>query len=257
MNSELTFVGEDFEYLRSIENTDPYGEIFTIIYENGLEFWRGSFSIVQAKVDAYRGTYSINPVVNDKYTPILQNWQEEVDILSILEPRNIELSLLSGIEEIEYSEEMQVIGTTSGGVFFPQNVILWNNTNYLAFSTNPAAGYNFYILNKDYTGGISAISPLSLDNLPPYPFSNELWTVYGAKYEDTNVPERKKVTVKLWRKITVTMNDIYGNPVQPQQTAGYSWYNVGAITIAGYDCTKWVLDPLYIHDIYDLSLIHI
>ena len=253
LSGELIFVNSDYTYLKQIEETDPFGSIIFVIYKDGVEHWRGKFSPVLCKIDSYKGVFRATPIVHDKYSPIIENWEEEVDVMNVA-PRNVEIEKLSGIEEIEISDIINVSGTKVGGVFYPDNIIQWNADPHNSPTPLPQITTNNYfsinqLVHSTYAAPAYFYDPIEEASLPVYAGAySEFWLFWSAKFEDniTGGVNSKKVTAKLRRKVTYTVNDSSGNPSPPSTFAGYSWLSLGAATVAGYDCTKWVIDPRYL-----------
>jgi len=79
---KITFVGRDYIFLKEVEKEDPYAEILINIKEDGVDFWAGAFSIAICEISHNDGYYRVTPYVKDKYTNLLQNWEEDVNIFA-------------------------------------------------------------------------------------------------------------------------------------------------------------------------------
>ncbi len=254
LSGELIFTHSDYEYLKTIENENPYNEIIFVIYEDNVEKWRGSFSIVTCKVADYHGVYRVTPVVIDKYSEMLNDWERKQDILKQdIARRDFAIVEESGFEYLEIKETVNLFENNgfnfNSGDWYANNVLLplgqfWNtflSSKYLGFTTNRE--YYMPALYND-----SALTTLFIPlirngfgaaYLPAGSLSQQWMFVKG-----TYVPlggDSYEVTTTLARKVDITL-DVEGVTVFPSDDST-SW-DIGfseAVTINGQSGRKWYM----------------
>lgn len=254
LSGELIFTHDDYEFLKSIENDNPYNEIVFVIYEDSIEKWRGSFSLVTCKVSDYHGVYRCTPVVIDKYTEMLGDWEREQDIMK----KNIARRDFAIVEEsgFEYKTIVNIVNLFENngfnyrsGDWYANNVLLplgqfWNgfiSTKYLGFTTDreyymPAL-YNDELLTSLFIPLIR--NGYGAAYLPAGSLSQQ-WLYVKGIYRHLG-GNSYEVTTLLARKIDITI-DVEGVAVMPTDDAtswdlGYS----EAVTIQGQPGRKWYM----------------
>lgn len=85
-NGELIFRGNDYNYIKTRYNGGYYCDVFELLIEkkvNGVyeTDWAGYFSMSDGKFDFDRCRFYVTPTVEDKYSCIFRNWENEVNII--------------------------------------------------------------------------------------------------------------------------------------------------------------------------------
>lgn len=226
-NGTLHFIKEDFEFLRNIELKDPFGEIEIYIEDNNIK-WTGAFSIAICEVDLCNGIYKVNPYVKDKYTKLLQHWEEEEDIMNgFCENQPFGINELSNFEYKTFSWDLTLRRyfdyEIKDGVRIFANVIsddgkYWNWNKEKPFALKLGAGYNYFLPTlEDYLVAF----PESLYSGIQY---KDQWLMYKIEYKinkiiraTNNNESRVEVTMTTYfvRYKIFTFNDENGLKIAP------------------------------------------
>lgn len=228
----LHFKDEDFAFLRRIEVAgDVYDEIGISVTQDKIE-WTGAFSIALCEVDLADGVYRVTPYVKDKYTDILQKWEEEEEIMNgfaekepfgVKDFSNFEYKTFSWRIKLKRSVDYKI----ENGKRVFANVIKedgtrWNENKTIPFKIKIGSSLNYYL-------------PTLEDFLVSFPESNlsgielkDQWLLYKIDYEivdiiNATVPiggykethVMTKMTINLVRAKYLTFNDKNGNIVPP------------------------------------------
>jgi hypothetical protein len=87
-NGELSFRSSDYEYIKSRYDAGNYCDIYELLIEKKVSGvyqvdWSGYFSMTDGKFDFEKCRYKVNPIVQDKYSCVLRNWENEYNILNL------------------------------------------------------------------------------------------------------------------------------------------------------------------------------
>lgn len=79
---ELKFTGSDFDWLYSVDVDDSRNRFpfKMIVQNNGATMFEFEFGTSALEFDAKQCTATLTPEIEDKYTPILSRWKEEVNL---------------------------------------------------------------------------------------------------------------------------------------------------------------------------------
>ncbi len=267
LDGTLTFSHADYAFLKAIEDINPYNEIVFVIYEDTIELWRGSFSIVNCEVSGYHGAYRVTPKVIDKYSEMLNDWERERDIFKQnIARRDFAIVEESGFEYYDIVETVNLFENNGfsyyAGNWYANNVLLplgqfWNSfasTKYLGFTTNheyymPAlyndAGLTSLFVPLIRTGSGSAYLPAGS--------LNQQWMYIGGTFTHLG-GDSYQVTTHLARKVDITL-DIAGIAVMPSDnTALWDLAYSEAVTINGQSGRKWYMKADAFQDKYSPSI---
>jgi hypothetical protein len=282
---KLTFAGRDYIFLKEVEKEDAYAEILINIKEDGVDFWSGAFSIAICEISHNDGYYRVTPYVKDKYTNILQNWEEEVNIFAEGLP-----TFPFGIEGIANVEEVVVSipdhQYKQGGLFLYLNqqrifrnifnrvsgVDRWWNYNYIndfdftarriltnskIFSPVTKDGETIY-LAFPFAGNIEANFPIT-ESTPQWCIIRREVDIKSSKIVARGVEEiTAQIDYTLQRYVQITYDLDNGQWISPdgeiELTADNEKWSLEAseqVEINGRPARKWYMKaPFFIENYY-------
>lgn len=87
-NGDLSFRGSDYDYIKSRYDTGNYCDVYELLIEKRVSGvyqvdWMGFFSMTDGKFDFDRCRFKVNPITQDKYSCLLNNWETKYNILSL------------------------------------------------------------------------------------------------------------------------------------------------------------------------------
>lgn len=200
-DGNLIFKGSDYAYFKTRYDLNAYCDLYEILIEkydgsNYVVFWSGYFSMTDCKFDFEKCQVIVTPVVYDKYSCLLRNSENEINLLedaptvlngAIKTTLEIELIYTTSNDNTPYYQQMYFLNnfTLDAGEYTPgdyvfrvsgreainiaENVvlgdgwILWdgndNRTDYRTIINRlePIEGYNKWVRSASYTTWLPVI----------------------------------------------------------------------------------------------------
>jgi hypothetical protein len=267
LSGTLYFLQNDYEFVRNVEQTNPYNLIDFEIYEDGVLFWQGMFAPVHGSFDSYKGTFTVTPIVRDKYSPMVQDWEENYNLMALgvpqvkfgvttfdrVETLNLSKTYTYPIETpLSFRSPLDFNTISSGDVRTAKHqfteapaqaryIEFWMPT--LRDSTDtydiPAMYYWFAFL----FGG-------AVDNV----YWQKQWLLTGYKVTPVGMFSYR-VDAEFSRQVKITFNDVNNVPVQPEGEDGewdLGWSD--PVLILGRNARKWYRQADFFFQDYDLQV---
>jgi len=226
--------GKGYEYLKDLENSNPFLILIIKIKNNGIftERIRSGFFPQDCEWDLDKCEVSIKCTEFDAYNEILLNWEKDINILSIKPLQNQVYTKI-------YNRDF-ITGTTtyvanySAGQLVQVNIggVVWisynNGTNSPSITGDVNMQYMFPGYNMLFSMDAQINNPI-------------VWELVGGYQKNSNAVSITFTVVK-FSSMTITY-DLGTDIVTPPPIGGYSWTQVSVHAIGNSKYRIWRMHP--------------
>lgn len=201
----------DWEYFYDINTVSPCDELVLTIYRDGVEYWRGYFSVTDGAFDFDTCTFEIVPLCYDAYRDLLEKKDTEYNILSYVSHDVVTNAIRLGIGEV-YSRNMwlmDIIEFLGSHVSYGLKPGCTISSDFFTEATNPATGRANELLYLTMACKSDIIDPLATNP------------------QETAMLSWQGMMDILWAMFQVTWN--YDSATDTINVEHISWFGVGAV----------------------------